>query len=102
LDLGDARLYRRTVRLADRLSQKSGASIPGVCKDWSETVAAHRFLGNEGGRWADVMATPWVASQKRISQHKRVLCLQDTTELDHNDQQMQGPGPLSCTQSTSA
>jgi hypothetical protein len=95
LDLGDARLDRRAVLLAERLSQKPGASIPGACKNWSETVAAHRFLGNEGVGWDGVMAAHWDASQKRISQHKLVLCLQDTTELDHNGQQIQGLGPLS-------
>jgi hypothetical protein len=95
LDLGDARLDRRAVLLAERLSQKPGASIPGACKDWSETVAAYRFLGNEGVGWDDVLAAHWDASQKRISQHKLVLCLQDTTELDYNGQQIQGLGPLS-------
>ena len=95
LDLGDARLDRRAVLLAERLSQKPGASIPGACGNWSETVAAYRFLGNEGVSWDDVMAAHWDASQKRISQHKVVLCLQDTTELDYNGQQMQGLGPLS-------
>ena len=95
LDLGDARLERRAVLLAERLSQKPGASIPGACKRWSETVAAYRFLGNEEVSWDDVMAAHWDASQKRISQHRVVLCLQDTTELDYNAQQMQGLGPLS-------
>ena len=95
LDLGDARLDRRAVLLAERLSQKPGASIPGACGNWSETVAAYRFLGNKEVSWDDVMAAHWDASQKRISQHKVVLCLQDTTELDYNGQQMQGLGPLS-------
>lgn len=95
LDLGDARLNKRAVLLAERLSQKPGASIPGACESWSETVAAYRFLGNEEVGWDDVMAAHWDASQQRISQHKLVLCLQDTTELDYNGQQMQGLGPLS-------
>ena len=95
LDLGDPRLNRRAVLLAERLSQKPGASIPGACANWSETVAAYRFLGNEGVTWDDVMAAHWDASQKRMAQHSVVLCIQDTTELDYNGQQMQGLGPLS-------
>lgn len=95
LDLGDARLNRRAVLLAERLSQKPGASIPGACANWSETVAAYRFLGNEEVTWDDVMAAHWDASQKRIAQHSVVLCIQDTTELDYNGQQIQGLGPLS-------
>lgn len=30
-----------------------------------------------------------------MAPHPLVLCLQDTTELDYNGQQMQGLGPLS-------
>jgi hypothetical protein len=69
LDLGDPRLNRRAVLLAERLSQKPGASIPGACSNWSETVAAYRFLGNAEVSWDSV-----------------VLCIQDTTELDYNGQ----------------
>ena len=43
LDLGDARLNRRAVLLAERLAQKPGASIPNACHNWSETVAAYRW-----------------------------------------------------------
>lgn len=95
LDLGDVRLNRRAVLLAERLSQKPGASIPCACANWSETVAAYRFLDNEGASWDGVMAAHWDASQKRMAQHDVVLCIQDTTELDYNGQQMEGLGPLS-------
>ncbi len=95
LDVGDARLNRRAVLLAERRSQKPGASIPGARGHWREAVAAYGFLGNEEVGWDAVMAAHWDASQKRISQHKVVLCLQDTTELDHNGQQIQGLVPLS-------
>jgi hypothetical protein len=95
LDLGDARLNRRAVLLAERLAQKPVASIPNACQNWSETVAAYRFLSNEDVNWDDVMQAHWQASEQRISQHPVVLCLQDTTELDFNGQQMAGLGPLS-------
>lgn len=95
LDLGDARLNRRAVLLAERLSQKPGASIPGACESWSETTAAYRFLGNEEVSWDDVMGAHWDASQQRISQHETMLCLQDTTGLDFNGQLINGLGPLS-------
>jgi hypothetical protein len=50
LELGDARLNRRAVLLAERLSQKPGSSIPGACKNWSETVAAYRLPGQRRDR----------------------------------------------------
>ena len=95
LDLGDARLNRRAVLLAERLAQKPGASIPNACQNWSETVAAYRFLSHEDVSWDDVMQAHWQASEQRIGQHPVVLCLQDTTELDFNGQQTAGLGPLS-------
>ena len=80
LDLGDARLNRRAVLLAERLAQKPGASIPNACQTWSETVAAYRFLAHEDVGWDDVMQAHWQASEQRIGQHPVVLCRQDTTE----------------------
>lgn len=55
LDLGDARLNRRAVLLAERLAQKPEASFLNACQNWSETVAAYRFLSNEDVNWDDVM-----------------------------------------------
>lgn len=46
IDLGDPRLNRRAVLLAERLSQKPGSSIPSACANWAETAAAYRFLRN--------------------------------------------------------
>lgn len=95
LDLGDARLNKRAVLLAERLAAKPTASIPNACSNWTETIAAYRFLGNDALSWQDVMQPHWQASVQRMAQHPVVLCLQDTTELDYNGQQMHGLGPLS-------
>lgn len=95
VDLGDTRLDRRAVLLLERLGQKPSASIPGACESWAETTAAYRFLRNDDVRWDRVMEPHWQASQTRMGQHKVVLCLQDTTELDYNGQDIEGLGPLS-------
>ena len=55
IDLGDERLNRRAVLLAERLGQKPGASIPGACENWAETSAAYRFLRNKQVGWEEVM-----------------------------------------------
>ena len=55
IDLGDPRLNRRAVLLAERLGQKPGASIPGACENWAETAAAYRFLRNEQVNCEEVM-----------------------------------------------
>lgn len=40
IDLGDRRLARRAVLLAERLAEKPLASIPGACNGGAETPAA--------------------------------------------------------------
>lgn len=93
--LGDERLNKRAKRLMERFSAKPTASIPMASNGWAETMATYRFLGNEGVEWRDIMAPHRAQSQKRMSAHPVVLCLQDTTELDFNGQEMEGLGPLS-------
>lgn len=78
----------------ERMSAKPTASIPMACNGWSETMAAYRFLANEQVGWADILASHWAQTQQRMSAHAVVLCLQDTTELDFNGQQIDGLGPL--------
>jgi len=95
ISLGDERLNQRAVLLLERLAQKPSASIPGACESWAETAAAYRFLRNEEVSWDKVLAPHWQASQTRMAQHKVVLCIQDTTELDYNGQRIDGLGPLS-------
>jgi hypothetical protein len=95
MDLGDERLNKRAKLLVERLSDKPSASIPMACNGWSETLAAYRFLGNGDVQWQAIMAPHWEQSRQRMSAHPVVLCLQDTTELDFNGQDIEGLGPLS-------
>lgn len=46
-ELGDGRLNKRLIELADRFSDKPTASIPGTCGDWAETQGAYRFLSQK-------------------------------------------------------
>ena len=75
LDLGDARLNKRAVLLAERLAAKPTASIPNACSNWTETIAAYRFLSNDRLSWEDVMQPHWQASIQRMAPHPLVLCL---------------------------
>lgn len=95
LSLGDARLERRAVLLAEQLGERPGASIPQACADWSQTQAAYRFLANEDTSGEAVLQAHAQASVLRMAEHRVVLCLQDTTELEFDARQAQGLGPLS-------
>lgn len=94
MDLGDERLNKRAKTLMERFSAKPTASIPMASQGWAETIATYRFLGNENIEWRDIMAPHWAQTQQRMGAHAVVLCLQDTTELDFNGQEIEGLGPL--------
>jgi hypothetical protein len=99
-NLGDARLKLRLIKLATRFAEQPTASIPGACGDWAETMAAYRFFAQantkrRGLTWESILQPHIESSQARMAQHPVVLCLQDTTELDFNGQDIEGLGPLS-------
>jgi hypothetical protein len=94
-DLGDGRLNRRLIKLADRLADKPTASIPGACGDWAETQGAYRFLSQKKVTWEKILGSHMASTEARLRQHPVALCLQDTTELDFNGQEICGLGPLS-------
>ena len=94
LDLGDERLNKRAKTLMADLAAKPSASIPMACNGWSETLAAYRFLGNDKVDWREILAPHWSRTEARMGAHPVVLCLQDTTELDFNGQDIAGLGPL--------
>ena len=98
--LGDGRLNKRLIKLAERFAERPTASIPGACQDGAETQAAYRFFGQareakQGLGWEAVLTPHIAATEARMRQHPVVLCLQDTTELDFNGQRIAGLGPLS-------
>jgi Transposase Tn5 dimerisation domain/Transposase DNA-binding len=94
-ELGDARLSRRLVRLVERLGEQPGVSIPAACAGAGETKAAYRLLAHDAVGWSDILAPHLRRSRQRMAGQDVVLCLQDTTELDFNAQDIEGLGPLS-------
>ena len=95
LDLGDKRLNTRMVRLVECFAANPLASIPQACGGWAETQAAYRFLAQDAIEWEDIFEPHWACAEERMRQHRVVLCLQDTTELNFNGQSIAGLGPLS-------
>lgn len=95
IDLGDARLNKRSVMLLDRLADKPTASIPNACNGWAQTQAAYRFLAQEDIGWEDILAPHFACTHERMQNRPVVLCVQDTTELDFNGCQIDGLGTLS-------
>lgn len=92
---GDKRLDDRLLQIADKLSQNSTESLPNIFLGWHETKAAYRFFDNPKVTMDKILSSHIEATRRRIVLEKRVLLLQDTTELDYSGQCLKkGIGPL--------
>ncbi len=95
IDLGDARLNRRARRVLAKLGDKPTVSIPAACGGWDETRGAYRLFDQDRVTAQQVLEPHYGASQRRMAGYPRVLCIQDTTELDYSSKgDLQGAGPL--------
>lgn len=96
IDLGDVRLNRRAQRVLGPLGAKPSVSLPVACGGWDETRAAYRLLEQARVTAASVLAPHIACTLERVRTDERVLCIQDTTELDYTSKKvrMGGLGPL--------
>lgn len=96
LQLGDARLNRRLVRLVEDLSSQPTASVPQACENWANTKSAYRFWDSPRVTPKAIRLAHQKATLERICQsHEMVLAIQDTTELDFTHHPgKRGMGPL--------
>jgi hypothetical protein len=70
-------------------------SIPAACGGWAETQAAYRLFDNPKVNAEALLAPHSERTVERMGAHPRVLCIQDTSELDYTGKpSMQGLGPL--------
>jgi hypothetical protein len=83
IDLRDQRLNRRARRLLAKLGDKPTVSIPAACGGWGETRAAYRLFDHPEVTAAHVLAPHIACTEERLRGYPRVLCIQDTTELDY-------------------
>jgi hypothetical protein len=81
IDLGDKRLDKRAVLLAERLAEKPTASIPGACGGWAETQAAYRFLAQEERDWRDILAPLLQRAPRRACASMRWCCASKTPPI---------------------
>ena len=95
VDLGDKRLNKRLVKVAQQWADKPSQSIPGAAGGWGDTAAAYRMLDNERCDWREILGAHGQCTVQRMAALPVVLCLTDTTELDFNGQTIKGLGPLS-------
>ena len=85
LSLGDKRLNKRLLHLATRLGDQPNESIVSACHGWDEAKSAYLFFSNKKVSAEKILVPHIKATHHRMSQEKRVLLLQDTTELDYSN-----------------
>jgi hypothetical protein len=96
IDLGDRRLNRRAGQLVETLGEHPTLSIPAACGGWDETRAAYRFFDHKAVTAEAVLAPHIACTEQRLRAHSRVLCIEETTELDYTKRKasMAGLGVL--------
>lgn len=80
-DLGDPRLVRRAVGLAESLARSPDRSLPKIWSTPAELEAAYRFLRNPRTQFESLMEPVQQATRERALEKKRVLVLHDTTDI---------------------
>lgn len=95
LDLGDARLNRRAMRLVEALAAQPGASIPKACGNEADTKAAYRLLSSEEVDPGALRRAHAEATARRARESRIVKVLSDTTSLDYTSRpSLRGGGML--------
>jgi len=95
LNLGDARLNRRAIRLVEALAAQPGASIPKACGNEADTKAAYRLLSSDEVDPAELRRAHAEATARRAGESRIVKVLSDTTSLDYTSRPaLRGAGML--------
>lgn len=94
VDLGDRRLNKRLVTIAQAFYARPQANIPQACQTREETKATYRFFDHPETSMEKVLAPHMESTLDRISREEIVLAVQDTTSLNytaHSATQNLGP-----------
>jgi len=83
VDMKDARLDSRCQTLAIALAAQPNVPINQACEDWADTKAAYRFFDNDKVTAARVLSPHQQRTVERMSKHRLVLAVQDTSFLNY-------------------
>ncbi|BDA69462.1 transposase [Calothrix sp. PCC 7716] len=82
VDLGDARRNKRLVRIVEDLAAQPTSSVPQACGSVAATTAAYDFWSSPYFKPNDIRDGHTKATLERIKEHKILLMIQDTTNID--------------------
>ena len=82
VQLGDARLNRRLIKMVETFSENPECSVPRACKTWAATRASYEFWDNPRVKPDDIIQAHKKSTIERIQGEDTILAIQDTTGLD--------------------
>ena len=83
LDLGDERLNRRLLIMAEAFGAQPQAPINQASADWQATKAAYAFFNNPRAQSPEILLPHQQRSLERMAAYPLVLAVQDTTFLNY-------------------
>jgi IS4 transposase len=84
IDLGDARLNRRAIKIIEALGLAPGRTIPQAFQSWGSIKACYNFFSNGLVSEKKIIAPHVKQTIERIKEYPVVLLPTDTSELDYN------------------
>jgi hypothetical protein len=81
--LGDQRRTQRLVKIATRLAQSPGGTLPQAMPRWEELKAAYRFFSQPRNRYEQILRPHWERTQAACQEPGEYLLIEDTTLLDY-------------------
>ena len=92
--LGDPRRVRSAVDLAEAVAREPGASLPQQMHDPAALEATYRFVHSQGS-YEGLLEPHLKDTRQQMGQARRVLLIQDTTQVDsHQHPPTTGLGPI--------
>jgi hypothetical protein len=93
--VGDRRLRRRLVSLAEDFYARPQANLPQACGTRAKTKAAYRLLDHDQLSLPQLLAGHYASTVERMGEQPVVLAVQDTTTLNYSSHlQTAGLGPV--------
>jgi hypothetical protein len=81
--LGDQRRTQRLVKIATRLAQSPGGTLPQAMPQWGELKAAYRFFSQPRNTHEQILRPHWERTQAACLEVGEYLLIEDTTHLDY-------------------
>lgn len=96
VDLGDVRRNRRLVQIVEDIAAQPNASVPQAMRDDAAVQGVYDFWANRRVQPEKIIAAHARRTVERMAEHRTVLAIQDTTELDYSGHgSTSGLGPIS-------